>query len=462
MLSYLRQPRGFYRRLVALALPVVLQNLITTSLGFMDTFMVGLLGDAEMSAVTVANTPVFIMQLVVFGLQSGSSVLISQYWGKGDRESICRVLGIGLYAAGGVSLLFALLLWLRPEAVLYLITDNAALVRIAAPYIRIVGFSYVFNSLASIYIGMQRSIENPRFGMIVFATSTAFNTLGNYVLIFGKLGFPALGVTGAALATLAARVLEFAISAVYALRCRAMPLRFRPMLRPGGAMLRSFVKYSTPVVANETLWSLGFSMFTVILGHMAISTEILSAYTVAGNIDRMVTAAIFGVAAATTVIVGKEIGAGNRDGILDVGRALCFSAFVTGVGVGILEQALFWLVVRPYILPLFRLTPVAASICAMLICCYSAAAPVNATLITLVTGVLRGGGDVRASLLIDLVPLWCIMIPLLALCALVWDAPLPVVCLVIACESVFKIPFGLVRLRSGKWVHDVTNETQEG
>ena len=144
MFSYLRQPRGFYRRLFLLALPIIVQNLITTSLGFLDTFMVGLLGSEQMSAVTVANVPIFIIQLIVFGLQSGSSVLISQYWGRGDRESINRVMGIGFMIAGGVSVLFAAILCAFPAQVLYLITDNLTLVDLAEPYLRIVGFSYIF------------------------------------------------------------------------------------------------------------------------------------------------------------------------------------------------------------------------------------------------------------------------------------------------------------------------------
>ena len=179
MFSYLHQPKGFYKHLFLLALPVIVQNFITTSLGFLDTFMVGLLGSDQMSAVTVANVPVFIIQLIVFGLQSGSSVLISQYWGRGDRESINRVMGIGFFIAGGVSVLFAIVLCAFPAQVLYLITDNLTLVTLAEPYLRIVGFSYIFNSISSIYIGMQRSIENPRFGMIVFATSMLCNTIGN-------------------------------------------------------------------------------------------------------------------------------------------------------------------------------------------------------------------------------------------------------------------------------------------
>ena len=292
MFSYLHQPKGFYKRLFLLALPVILQNLITTSLGFLDTFMVGLLGSDQMSAVTVANVPVFIIQLIVFGLQSGSSVLISQYWGRGDRESINRVMGIGFMIAGGVSVLFAVILCAFPAQVLYLITDNLTLVELAEPYLRIVGFSYIFNSLSSIYIGMQRSIENPRFGMIVFAISMLCNTLGNYVLIFGKLGLPALGITGAAVATLLSRVVEFVIAFSYAFRCRTMPLIKHAILRPGMDMLRKFLRYSAPVLINETLWGTGFSMITVIMGHMAGSGDLIAAYTLAGNIDKLMTSSV--------------------------------------------------------------------------------------------------------------------------------------------------------------------------
>ena len=328
MFSYLRQPRGFYRRLFLLALPIIVQNLITTSLGFLDTFMVGLLGSEQMSAVTVANVPIFIIQLIVFGLQSGSSVLISQYWGRGDRESINRVIGIGLCIAGSVSTLFALIMAFFPADVLLLVTDNLRLVAIGTPYIRIVGFSYILNSLSSIYIGMQRSIENPRFGMLVFGASMLCNTVGNYVLIFGKLGFPALGVTGAAAATLLSRVVEFALAFGYALRCRTVPLQWSALLRPGREMLRRFIHYSAPVLANETLWGVGYSLITVIMGHMAASGDLIAAYTVAGSIDKLSTAAIYGIANAAAVIVGKEIGIGSsRESVVRIGKAVCFTAF---------------------------------------------------------------------------------------------------------------------------------------
>ncbi len=455
--NYLHREPGFYRRVFTLALPVVLQNLITTSLGFMDTFMVGLVGQEQMSAVTVANVPIYIVQLIVFGLQSGSSVLISQFWGRDDKASINRVLGIGFFVAGGISTLCALIMGFFPRQVLLLITDNLRLVELGTPYIRIVGFSYVFNSITSIYIGMQRSIENPRFGMLVFAASTLCNTVGNYILIFGKLGLPAMGVQGAAIATLASRILEFIISLVYALRCRRMPLDLACIRRPGKAVFRSFVKFSTPVLLNETLWGAGTSLYTVIMGHMAISTDIISAFTVAGNIDKMVTVAIFGVAAAAAVIVGKEVGMGGKH-TYDIGLALGFVALMTGLGVAVIEQLLFWLILKPYVLPLFSMTAYAASLCVVMVFCYTVSAPLHAFATTCIVGVLRGGGDVRTAMLIDTLPLWCFTLPMLVLLGLVLDAPIPLFCLVMATESALKMPFGVWRLRSGKWIHDVTKE----
>ncbi len=456
MLSCLRQPRGFYRRVLMLALPVALQNLITTSLGFMDTFMVGLLGSEEMSAVTVANAPLFIMQLLLFGLQSGSGVLISQYWGKGDRESINRVLGIGLYAALGVSSLFAALAFLAPQRLLLLVTDNARLVALAAPYLRIVGFSYVFDALASVYVGMQRSTENTLFGMAVFMASTTANTLGNYILIFGKLGAPALGVIGAAVATLLARALELAICLVYLSRNHRIPLVPPLIFRPGIAIFRNFAKFSAPVLANETLWGFGTSMYTVIMGHMDISTDIIAAYTVAGGIDRVIIAAEFGLAAAAGVIIGKEVGMGNRARTLEIGKALALLSLALGAAICCVEQFLFWTVLRPFLLPLFHLSSTAAKLSTMLVCCFSANAPLNSFGTTVVVGILRGGGDVRKSMLIDLLPLWCFTIPLLALTALVWHAPIFVICVVMVSESLCKLPLGLRRLQTGRWVRDLT------
>lgn len=223
MLRFLRREPGFYRHTWMLALPIILQNLVTTSLGFVDTFMVGLLGQAELSAVTAANTPIFLVQIIIFGLLSGLAVLVSQYWGKHDTEAINRCMGIALYTGVSLAALIALALFLAPRQVMALVTDNALLIQLGAPYLRIVGFSYVFNTASSVYVGVQRSTENPSMGLTVFTVSMVLNTFLNYVLIFGKFGAPALGITGAALATLTARAVEFVITFGYALRDGAVP-----------------------------------------------------------------------------------------------------------------------------------------------------------------------------------------------------------------------------------------------
>ena len=456
MLRHLHREPGFYKRLFRLALPLILQNLITTSLGFVDTFMVGMLGQNELSAVTAANTPIYMIQIIILGLLSGLSVLASQYWGKGDTKSINRCMGVSLYAGLLISVPVAAVLFFFPTPVMALVTNNDLLIQLGAPYLRIVGISYIFNSISSVYIGMQRSIENPRFGMIVFAISMLCNTLGNYVLIFGKLGLPALGITGAAVATLLSRVVEFVVAFSYAFRCRTMPLMKHAILRPGMDMLRKFLRYSAPVLINETLWGTGFSMITVIMGHMANSSDLIAAYTLAGNIDKLMTSGVFGIAAAVSVIVGKEIGTGNLKGVYNIGRALCFTAFAFGIVLGIAEYTMFVTLMRPFVMPLFSLSAVAERLCSVMLMCYACAIPLHSFSTTMVVGVLRGGGDVHASLFIDNFPLWCGTLPMMCLLGLVLKVPNEVFCLCLMIEYIIKSPLGLYRLHSGKWIHDIT------
>ena len=356
MFRHLHREPGFYKRLFLLALPLILQNLITTSLGFVDTFMVGMLGQNELSAVTAANTPIYLLQIIILGLLSGLSVLASQYWGKGDTDSINRCMGVSLYAGLIIAVSVAAVLFFFPLHVMALVTNNDLLIELGAPYLRIVGLSYIFNTISSVYIGMQRSTENPAMGMIVFGISMLTNTGLNYILIFGKFGAPALGITGAAIATLTSRVLEFVIVAVYAPRYRRVPLMLRLLLRPGGAMARSFLKYATPVLVNEVLWGLGVSVMTAVMGHMAISTDMLAAHAIMGNIDKFSTVACFGIAGATAVIVGKRIGEGaGREEVYSLGCCLLTVSFGVGLVVSVCLAVLLPTVFIPYLYPLFHL-----------------------------------------------------------------------------------------------------------
>ena len=345
--------------------------------------------------------------------------------------------------------------------VLGLITPNQALIDLAVSYIQIVGFSYIFNGISSIYAGVQRSTEFPAFGMILFAISMCVNTFLNFVLIFGKFGAPALGVTGAAVATLTSRVVELAAAVGFALWNKRLPLRWGCILRPGRTICRSFIKYSTPVVCNETLWSLGTSMLTVIMGHMANSQDMLAAYALVGNIDKLSTVVCFGIAASAAVIVGKEIGLGrDQDHVFSVSWTLLLSSMLIGgvvmVGLLILLPAFF----QPVLFPLFKLTTGAAEAATCLALVYAPSMPMRAFDITNITGVLRAGGDAKVASLIDVGPLWLAAIPLMALTALVLDAPVWVVCLSMQVENICKCPLGLIRFHSRKWINDITRAAE--
>ena len=461
MFRALRREPGFYKRLWTLAAPMILQNIITTSLGFADTFMVGLLGNAEMAAVTAANVPVFIIQIVIFGFQSGMAVLVSQYWGKGDIDNINRCMGVALYAVTGFSATLALITFFFPAQVLGLITPNPELIALGTRYIQLVGFSYILNGISSIYAGLQRSTEYPKFGMILYGVSMCVNTFLNYVLIFGKFGAPAMGVTGAAVATLTSRVVEFLVAAVFAVRSKRIPLRWGCILRPGRMILRSFIRYSAPVVGNETMWSVGTSMLTVIMGHMDNSQDMLAAYALIGNIDRISTVVCFGIAAAAAVIVGKEIGQGHdKQRVYEVSWTLLLASMLVG---GVVMASLLILLptfFRPVLFPLFKLTPGAVEVATYLSIIYAVSMPMRSFDVTNITGVLRAGGDAKMAALIDIGPLWLAAIPLMAFSGLVVHAPTWVVCIAMQAENLLKCPIGLIRFHSRKWINDVTQATE--
>ncbi len=452
----MKRGRDFYRTVLSLAIPIVLQNLITTSMGLLDTFMVGMLGETPLAAVTMANIPIFVEQLMIFGFQSGSSVLISQFYGKNDEDSINQVLGIAFYISGGLTLLFGCIMCFFPLEFMGLFGNDAVVVGTAAQYIRIVAFSIFFGGLSEVYIAAHRSMANPKLGLYILAVSVLSNTFFNWVFIFGKLGAPAMGVEGAALATLMARILQFLIALLHILLNKRFRLKPAQLLRPSRAMLRRYIHYATPVLFNETFWGLGTALYPTIMGHMAGSQAILAAYGISGNIEKLATSLVFAVGGTTAIIIGNEIGAGRRETVYDVGLALNTLAFLTGLIAGLTMIGLTFLFFRPVVYPFFHLSDQAADIAAMMSVVTFSFLSVRSFNTTNVVGVLRGGGDVRAASLIDLSSLWLVSIPLAALSGLVFQWGILAVCLCISLDNVIKFFFGVARLRSGVWIRDVT------
>ena len=456
MFKLFRREPGFYPRLISLALPILLQNLITNSLGLVDTFMVGTMGEGPLAGVPLANIPVFVVQLMMFGIQSGSSVLISQYRGKGDMGAINRVMGIGMYAAGAIGLTFALIMGFLPTQLMGLFGTDAAVVATAARYARIVGWSYFFDSFVQVYIGVHRAMGNPSRGLVILGASMASNTFLNWMFIFGNLGAPRLAEQGAALATLLARVLSCSIAVGWAVLDKQFKLSPALLFRPGGEMTRRFIRFSTPVMCNETFWGLGTSLFPTIMGHMEGSQEILAAYAIAGNITNLCTVGVFAISGTAAILIGQEIGSGRADRVYSLGALLNALAFLFGLGAGLLFLGLLHWFVIPVLYPLFGLSSAAGDICTMMLTVVFTMMPLRSFECTNIVGVLRGGGDVRMATLIDLTPLWVVALPLAVLSGLVFKAGIFWVYLSMMSENLVKGILGIRRFLSGKWINDVT------
>ena len=338
-----------------------------------------------------------------------------------------------------------------------LLSNNHQLSILGAPYLKIIGISYIFNMLSSVYASAQRSAENPSFGMKLFGASTLINTGLNYLLIFGKLGFPMLGIQGAAIATLCARICEFIICSIYALRDKRIRVQWAAFVRPGWDMLRRFLKYASPVVLNEAGWGLGTSMLTVILGYTENSVEMLAANAVMGNLGRLFLVFCFGLGAATAVLVGKAIGEGqSEEDIMSLSKALLRFTVVSGTVLAAIALVLLPTLFVPVVFPLFKLFGESAAIATAVAVTSFASIPLHAYTISSITGVLRSGGDVLWSAALDLGPQWIVCLPLTALCALVLKTGIWPIALAMQTESVAKLPLCLYRVRSRKWIHDVT------
>ena len=462
MFSYMKQGPGFYRNILALALPIVLQNLVTNTLALADTFMVGLLGEVPMAGVTLANIPFYALQMFFFGVQSGAAVLISQYWGKGDRKAISRILGLSWLVVGVVSIVFSVILLSGPARFMGMFSNDPTAVDVAARYGRIACLSYVLNGVTLVYLGVHRSIENPRLGLYMLSASMITNTFLNWVFIFGNLGAPRMGVEGAALATLISRCVELAIVLVHMFCGKHFRVDLSVLFRPGKEAARRLFTYATPVILNESLWGIGTGLYPTIMGHMDNSTEILAAYTVAGNVEKLALVALIGLASTAAIVIGREIGAGRRQTVYEVGLALDLLSTVTGFVVGLMMLALSWTLVPRYIFPLFQMSESTSGIALIMLSMIAAMMAPRAFNFTNVVGVLRGGGDVRAATVIDLIPLWLVAIPAAALFGLVFKWGIFWVYVGISLDQIVKCALGIWRLRSGEWINDVTVTEKSG
>ena len=456
MVQHISRDKLFYARVFSLSAPMIILNLVNSSKPLLDTFMVGSLGEEYLSGMTLAIILFFAVEVIVFGLLSGSAVLISQYHGKGDNATINHVIGICLKMSIAVSTLVALALTFFPAQVYSLTSNDTDLIAIAAEYGRIAAFSLVLNAISMTYISAQRSMGNPRLGMIILSISVSTHLFLNWVLIFGNLGMPALGVKGAALAMLISRIIEFTITVGYALRTSTFKLQLQALIHPGKVIFKDFMRYAMPVVAGESLWGIGYSMYAIIFGHMENAVAGVAAYTIILNIERTLSSVYYALGAATGILVGREMGAGRRDDALNAGVTLLALTGVFGVFAGLLVLALSHTVILPFIFPLFRASQLTHEAGASLLLIMSLYLPFRAFNFSVIVGALRGGGDVRASMFIETATMYLIALPLTALMGLVFHTSMSIVYLMICMEEFTKFALGIWRISRKKWLRNVT------
>lgn len=442
--------KTFLLTLVTLMVPMILQNLLTLGTQMMDSIMLGQLGQNELSASSLANQPFFIFNLLIFGMASGSSVLNAQFWGKRDIRSIKIIISICLKVAFTVSILLAAVVMLFPRAVMAVYTNDQAVIELGAQYLQVIGWCYIFHGIASTLLTSIRSVGIVRVAVVDSVFALVCNTSLNYILIFGKLGFPALGVRGAAIATVITRIGEVAIVLTYLLFIDKK-LKFRPRDLAAFEMglLKNYLKNGLPVAFNEVFWSIGVSIQSMILGRLG--SDAVSASQMSSIVQQFATVFIFGVANAAAIIIGNDIGAGRMEEAKSRIRAFRWIA----VWVGLFAAGVILVLSRP-VVGFYNVPEETKELALQMLRMLSVIVLFVSQTGIGVVGLLRGGGDPRFGVFVDLCGLWLFAVPAALLAAFVFHAPVLAVYLCSKLDEPVKLVMLTWRMRNGRWIKDVT------
>lgn len=447
--------RNFYKLLLSISLPIAMQNLITFAVSMIDTMMVGSLGEVQLSAVAIANNLFFILMILMFGLAGGSNIMISQYFGKGDKKTIHKILAIMYRVCIAITLIFISIALFIPKQFMSIFTTDLAVIEAGSSYLRIICIGYIFYAITNCTIMILRSVKTVRISIVVYSISLMVNAFFNWVLIFGNLGAPELGIRGAAIATVIARITEFTIVLIFMVVYEdKIRLKAKHLLKIDKIILKDYITNCTPVLLNELLWSTGASMISVVVGRLG--TSAVSANSINTVAHQFVTVFIFGMSNASSVIIGNTIGEGKKDKAVEY----AFTIGVFSVAMGILAGIMVYMI-RPIVVDFYNVSE-ATKVMAMEIMGVTSVIVIFQSLgVNMMMGVLRGGGDAKFVLINDIVFMWLVAIPGGFLAAFVFELPIAVVFFIIKSDEVLKSIVSIFRVISGKWVRDVTRDFDE-
>ncbi|NLM52917.1 MAG: MATE family efflux transporter [Firmicutes bacterium] len=453
-MNVLVKDREFYQRVLQIGVPIMIQNFLGQFLNMVDTIMVGRLGETEIAAVGIANQYFFFFHMVLIGICSGCGIFIAQYWGKRDTVNIKRILGLGLSSVTVIALLFIAVGLSNPRMIIAIFNKETLILELGSQYLRIILLGYLFTAITFMFQSALRSIGNTVLPMFISVVGLVCNIVLNYALIFGNLGMPAFGVQGAAIATVIARIVETVglILAVY-LGKEVIAASMKEMLDFTLAYVRDVFKTVTPVVLNDICWGLASIVYVAVYGRMG--SQAVAAVQIGNTVNNLFMIVIFGLSAAASVMIGNSIGAGQVELSKEYARKSIILSVLAGVTLGASLA-----VASPFIIRLFNISAAVAYSTQIILYMMAAILAVRMVCIILITGVLRGGGDARQALIIEGFTMWFIGVPLTLLGAFVFRFPIHLVYAMAMIEEIVKCILASIRVRSGRWMRDVTQSVQ--
>jgi putative MATE family efflux protein len=453
-LSFLRD-KQFFRAMLALALPVAFQQLISAGLNMIDVLMVGQLGETSVAALGLANQIFFLLILFLFGITSGMSIFTAQFWGKGDIEQIRHVLGICLTIAVSVAALFSLAAVFLPEKLMGFYTEDQAVIKLGSDYLRIVGLSYVFTAITVAYISVLRSITQVTLTVFVAVIALILKTVIAYLFIFGIAGLPALGVRGAALGTCLGWIFQATLLLIL-VYVRKTPLAANPfsLFRFDRPFLLRVLKTSLPAAINEVFWSVGITIYNAVYAH--IGTDAIAAININATIEELMFVLFIGLGNACAVMVGNKIGAGGKEFAFEYGRRFAILGVIAALIAGVIVFSM-----RETVISLYQISPSAADALRGLMLVYSLSSWLRIFNFMLFIGALRAGGDTRYAMFMELFSVWMIGVPCALIGGFVLHLPVYGVYALVLLEEAVKAVVIFRRFLSRKWIHDLVNLTAD-
>ena len=455
-MKLLTRDKTFYRTLVALAIPVALQNLITFAVSFADNLMVSRLGDSAVSGVYMGSQIQTFLQMFSGGIEGAILILAAQYWGRRDTASIKRIISIGLHFSVIFGLVLTAICFAIPTQIISIFTKDASVIADGALYLKIVCLSYTFFCITQALISAMRSVEVARIGMWVSGISLVFNISLNYILIFGRLGLPALGIKGAAIATLISRIIETTVMVVYVTVIdKKLSIRFADVLKSDAVLRRDFIRYGLPIIGGQVVWSVNMMANSAILGRFGQS--VIAAASVANTMNTLAYVTMNGMSSAVGVITGKTVGAGKTDLMKEYARTVQ----LLFLGLGLLTGGLITLLKVPFIHLYSGITPEAAHFSyqfmtvlsvTMIGTCYQAAC---------LFGLVKSGGDIGFVFKNDTIFVFLVVLPSAIIAA--WlGAPAWVVYACLKCDQILKCIVAYFKINSFNWMKNLTRDNPTG